>query len=78
MKEIADDCIPKGKVTGTQSPCKRTNENLPMLRSLWIKIKRKQILWRRLVELRRNAGVGHEREYTEVDTQYRRLNNQIR
>ena len=57
---------------------KRTNNNLPMTRRLWTKIKRKQRLWARLTELKKTDRAQSNREYMETETQYRRLNNQIR
>lgn len=78
MMEIIDEWVPKRKFIGKQSMRKRTNVNLPMSGHLWTKIKKKQRLWRRLTELRRNIGAGHNREWAETEVQYRRLNNQIR
>lgn len=78
LKEVIDDCVPKRKFIGRQNMRKRTNYNLPMSRKLWTKIKRKQRLWAKLSELKKNRGALNGREYAEIETQYRRLNNQIR
>ena len=78
LKEIIDKCVPKRRYNARQRMRKRTNRNLPMSRHLWTKIKRKQRLWRRLTELKRENREGQEQEPQEAETEYRRLNNQIR
>lgn len=78
LREVIDDCVPKRKFRGRQIMRKRTNNNLPMSRRLWAKIKRKQRLWARLTELKKIGGARNNQEYVEVEAQYRRLNNQIR
>lgn len=57
---------------------KRTNENLPMNKILWSKIKRKQRLWMRMKSLKGNLNAFSRTMYMETEKEYRRLNNQIR
>ena len=70
MHEVTEECIPK-KLVGINRTRKRTNENLPMNRKLWIKMKKKQRRWERLKRARRDTCRS-------VETEYRRLNNQVR
>lgn len=78
LKPIMVECVPKRKAKHILNMGKGTNNNIPMSRKLWRKIKRKQRLCMRLKRLKENTGAGHNRGYKEVDIKYKRLNNQIR
>lgn len=62
LKVVIDKCVPKRRHNSRQRMRKRTNHNLPLSRHLWTKIKRKQRLWKRLTELRRENREGQEQE----------------
>ena len=75
MQEVAEECIPKKQV-GKKKTRKRTNECMPMNRKLWSKIKKKQRLWERLRKAKKEGST--QDSYRDVETEYRRLNNQVR
>ena len=73
MREVIEDCVPM-KMSSRKR--KRTNEHLPMNKKLWTKVKRKQRLWEKLKKMKEENWPP--REYSNVEKDYRRLNNQIR
>ena len=77
MHEVTEEYrpIPKKQV-GVNRTRKRTNEDLPMNRKLWIKIKKKQRRWERLKRARREGNTWDTCK--SIETEYRRLNNQVR
>lgn len=78
IKNILDECVPK-KVLKERRNQRNINMNLPMNRKLWSKIKRKQRLWGRLKTMKEGNRVNAEANMcTEVEREYRRLNNQVR
>ncbi|KAK4311280.1 hypothetical protein Pmani_001785 [Petrolisthes manimaculis] len=75
LSSIIEECVPK-RIMDRRKKRKRTNEDLPMNRKLWTKIKRKQRLWERAKELRRNDS--DPRIIRKIEEEYRRTNNQVR
>lgn len=65
------------KETGSYLEITRTNEDLPMNKKLWSKIKRKQRLWEKLNQMKEEGGHSEE-EILRVQTLYRRTSNQVR
>lgn len=76
LREIVEECVPKKQYKGQNKIRQRTNENLPMNRKLWSKIKKKQRLWTRLKQLKQEDCPGDT--VRGVEEEYRRLNNQVR
>lgn len=73
LQECIDECVPKIYI-GTKALRKRTNENLPMSRKLWTKLRRKKRLWEQVKKKRENGTDGNNN----IEEEYRRVNNQVR
>ena len=80
--ETIEGCVPK-RIFCEGNTKKRLNMNLPMNRRLWSKIKRKQRLWGQIKKQKDNNygdcnNSAEVRAHNETETEYRRVNNQVR
>ena len=77
LQDTVSEGVPKRQFRLVHNKRKRKNENLPMNRKLWSKIKRKQRLWETMKNMKQGTTPSQDR-YAEVELEYRRLNNQVR
>ena len=77
INEIIKECVPIKVINEKTKTKKRTNKELPINRKLWTKIKRKKRLWARIKVLDSRSHIN-DREYQEVNKEYRQANNQVR
>lgn len=78
LRSAISKSVPTREMGNKNQFRKRTNNNLPMNRKLWTRIKKKQRLWTRMKSLKSNLNTSTGNEYLETEEEYRRLNNQIR
>lgn len=84
LKQVINEYIPKKELNTKETTRKIMNDKLPMNRKLWSKIKRKQRLWEKLKHMKQSAssnaemGDAEKLRYKQVETEYKRTNNQVR